>query len=601
MTTTFTDITLECKFSTGVWTDIGDDLISAINVKTGITGSGPLDRVASTGVMKFTLLNTDNKYTPMHNDCTSGFEKGTHCRLTVTYDGTERTKFYGRIDEIYIRGGFGIPYYTEVTVLDYMNILATHELQLPAIYTDSSMSQVVMYIIDNMNIQPLSTEVYTSQDTFATIFDTMKPKTIALQELAKAVNSELGYLYLRYKAYGGSTSIYSVYVSGAGNTTVNGTYYYIGDYNSKPEYREKEGNSIRWAGSAWIIETTNTIYYTSSDDVATPDLCTTWEVGPQGSAPVPAVVEAATVYDNEVLVSAGRYYRPQLTSQATFTDAQIANANIEYGEQYYNEVKTITYPRKVDSAATSVLFTLNRYVAIDPSATVTVTGRFIDPDQEAVSVTGTDMVTPVATTDYLFNTASDGSGSDITADLDVTATYGANGVEYELTNNNASMGYVTFLQARGKGIYTYNPVEYSSEYDTGIDADGRVTLTLSMPYQDNPLIGEDFASSLLDIYKSKKLLITTISYEPNKSEALIECFRDLYTGDRITLQLTDLNIESDYFINGMNFSVAPTGAVACEYTVVSEALMPAANFWILSDNVSYVDESELGVTTKLGF
>jgi hypothetical protein len=433
---------------------------------------------------------------------------------------------------------------------------------------------------------------------FATAFDTTKSTTKGLQELAKAAQSELGYVFMRHDAYGGTSEVLTLVVSGAGTTDANGTYYYLLMLDGKPFYHWGAWN-IQWNDGSreWRLQYGATVYYKSTDDVATPDLVTTW-TAIAGSLPVPTVVDATTVNDDEVFVAMGRYERPRRTSKATFTDELLEQVRVEYGGQYYNDIKTVTYPRKVDATATTVLFTLNRYVAIDAGATAKVTGRFIDPNQEAQQVSGIEMVDPVATTDYLFNTATDGSGSNITADLDVVAVYGTNGVEYTLTNNNASIGYVTFLQARGKGVYTYRPVEYRQEYDAGITADGRMTLTLAMPYQHNPLVGEDFASGLLDMHKDKKLLITGITYSPNKSATLMGYFRDLYVGDRITLCLSDLGIDSDYFIQGVDFKIAVAGgATTCTYTVVSESMMPAADFWEL-DSATL---SQLGETTKLGF
>jgi hypothetical protein len=260
-------------------------------------------------------------------------------------------------------------------------------------------------------------------------------------------------------------------------------------------------------------------------------------------------------------------------------------------------VKTIVYPREVDAAATSILFDLDRYIQIGAGATKTITGRYRDPNQEAVSVSGKDMVTPVATTDYLMNTASDGSGSDITADLDVTASYGANGVEYELTNNNASTGYITKLQARGKGVYVYRPVEYSAEYSTGISADGRRTLNIAMPYQDNPLAGESFAEVLLDIYATKRLVLTAVEYIPNKSADLMSAFMFLNVGDRIPIEISEKGISSEFVIQSINFTLSPGGFYWCRYGLIPESILPASDFWRLGE----AGYSELGETTKLGF
>jgi len=75
-------------------------------------------------------------------------------------------------------------------------------------------------------------------------------------------------------------------VSGAGTTTVNGTYVESGTVNGKPYYA-KESFTIKWAASQWQIKSF-LLWYFSNNDVATPDLCTTWNSF-EGFDPVPTV------------------------------------------------------------------------------------------------------------------------------------------------------------------------------------------------------------------------------------------------------------------------------------------------------------------------
>ena len=88
----------------------------------------------------------------------------------------------------------------------------------------------------------------------------------------------------------------NIIVSGAGSTEVNGTYAVIGEEGGKPVYANNANNDIAigW-GNAWliVIPSTFVIYYYSYDDVATPDLCTTWEVY-EGEPPVPTVTKEVT-------------------------------------------------------------------------------------------------------------------------------------------------------------------------------------------------------------------------------------------------------------------------------------------------------------------
>ena len=89
-------------------------------------------------------------------------------------------------------------------------------------------------------------------------------------------------------------------VSGAGSTVVNGTYDYQGLVYGKAWYYKADADMIfMWTpapGNYWSV---NNIYK-SYDDVATPDLCTTWELGLGGVLPLPTVTAGATATLTEV-------------------------------------------------------------------------------------------------------------------------------------------------------------------------------------------------------------------------------------------------------------------------------------------------------------
>jgi hypothetical protein len=80
-------------------------------------------------------------------------------------------------------------------------------------------------------------------------------------------------------------------VSDAGSSIVNGTYTFVGIVDGKNSY-SNENNFIVWEpgfGGFWFIKNIGTSYYFSSDNVATPDLVTTWELTGPGQNPLPIV------------------------------------------------------------------------------------------------------------------------------------------------------------------------------------------------------------------------------------------------------------------------------------------------------------------------
>ena len=89
----------------------------------------------------------------------------------------------------------------------------------------------------------------------------------------------------------------NIIVSGAGSSEVNGTYAVVDEAGGKPLYANNANSDIVivWDSGAWNIAdmSTQVMYYISEDDVATPDLCTTWEVA-DGEPPVPTVTKEVT-------------------------------------------------------------------------------------------------------------------------------------------------------------------------------------------------------------------------------------------------------------------------------------------------------------------
>lgn len=92
-----------------------------------------------------------------------------------------------------------------------------------------------------------------------------------------------------------------IIVSGAGTSAVNGTYVYYITENGKPRYLSGGGVWLGWTlDSKWSIDAVFFTYYTSVDDVATPDLVTTWSVSTDGIAPIPTVTALITPTLTEV-------------------------------------------------------------------------------------------------------------------------------------------------------------------------------------------------------------------------------------------------------------------------------------------------------------
>lgn len=548
-----------CEFRLGsAWVNLNSYRLqpAGISASMGLRSSRPIDRVASTGQLLIVLHNIDNIFTPGHVNCMDGFESGMRFRLTLTYEGRTRTRFYGIVppDGIEI-GTTKHMTVTRVKVLDYMEQFAVHQLNLPAYTTNKRLEEVIALILANMPIQPLSTSYATGKSTFASVFDTLKDKTRAMQEVSKATLSELGYVYLKQTV--DSDEVLTVENRGQRSGKA------LARVNVKKT--ETASKRITEAGDVRITEAGDTRVVQSTFDL----------------------VDA--IFNNN-----------------------FRSIVIKHAESYYNQIDTKAYPRRIDTSDVT-LFSLERPLEIGANQTVTMKGRFRDPNQEAQTVAALSTVTPVAGTDYIFNAAEDESGANLTANLSVTAVYGANGVDYTLRNTGAITGYVTQLLARGKGVYIYRPVEKTEEDAVLVSNDGARTLNLDMLYQDDTLQTADIGSALLEKYKQKYTTIQSVTFIANRDDNsikqvgigvedltyqdyLLNAFLDLNIGDKIKIIAPSVGIEQDCFIQSIDFTITSGDIVTYSYGL-QDSMYETYDVWILGDATYGV----LDTTTILGY
>lgn len=183
---------------------------------------------------------------------------------------------------------------------------------LPAV--GAGVRQIVSDVIVRNASQSLA--AITGGNGFNVGFNLPSANVCSLQVIAGLVNADLVYR-CSFGTYGAvgvegdrlgcavSPPLYPpMIVTGAGTEAANGTYAYADDVTYRPKYVQGV-NAIYWTGTEWVIYDDNMglNWYTSEDDVATPDLVTTWvNTEPStGDLPVPTVtVGANPTFDVDV-------------------------------------------------------------------------------------------------------------------------------------------------------------------------------------------------------------------------------------------------------------------------------------------------------------
>lgn len=262
-------------------------------------------------------------------------------------------------------------------------------------------------------------------------------------------------------------------------------------------------------------------------------------------------------------------------------------------------VQAVVHPRTVDAAATTVLFNLPTgvsQISLGAGESRTIVCLYTDPTLRASRVAATAQVTPVATTDYLFNSASDGSGSNLTGSLTVEVTLGSDSTTVVLTNTGTVTGYVIKLQLRGKGLYDYQPVIATQQSTSAQLTYGLRTMNYDMPYQSDPNVVNGAATYFLAQYVSPVSQCDNLVVDANASAALMTACLAREPGDCIAFQETvsGLTTATLFFIQNVSIEQGGRGNIRVAFGLVRASL---SQFWLLG----VVGASELDSTTTLGF
>ena len=145
-----------------------------------------------------------------------------------------------------------------------------------------------------------------------------------------------------------------------------------------------------------------------------------------------------------------------------------------------NTVKVQIQSPRIDTSV-QPLYTLRNEIVIPPNSTLNaITMRYTDPSGQTsrVSMLANSEKTQVADTDYKMSSVSGNSGNDMNANLTKTITYGGNAASVVLGNNHASQtGYLNKFILSAKGMYLYDPLEFTQTDTTSKNTHGDYTLT----------------------------------------------------------------------------------------------------------------------------
>lgn len=199
-----------------------------------------------------------------------------------------------------------------------------------------------------------------------------------------------------------------------------------------------------------------------------------------------------------------------------------------------------------------------------------------------------------AALNFKFSSSESGTG-DKDDDLAlIDSVIGGSAAEFELVNTSGALGYVTMLRARGDAVRSYNPLTQIAEDVDSQVGQGVRPITISLSYQDDPRIGDDFASNVLNKYKDPTGWIKEIRFHANRSSTLLAGAFNVHPGDRVRISESVTGINEDYFVNGKTLDIFNKEFIDCTLRVTPAGV---EDFW----RIGIVGSSEIGQTTIVGF
>lgn len=188
------------------WTELPDVQINTnIEIRRGISGTGPLDLLAGTGTMTFQLNNAANNsagleglYSLRHANALDGWKTGIGIRAFLLYGSVPRYVFVGTIKSIEPMPGKHKERKVSVTCVDWMDEAARTKVRGLATETDKRSDEVFSELLAIVDRQPASTAIQYGADEYPYVFDNaLSEKNTVYSEFQRLCQSEFSRAFVK--------------------------------------------------------------------------------------------------------------------------------------------------------------------------------------------------------------------------------------------------------------------------------------------------------------------------------------------------------------------------------------------------------------------
>lgn len=294
-----------------------------------------------------------------------------------------------------------------------------------------------------------------------------------------------------------------------------------------------------------------------------------------------------------------RLKTPHTASQATFSDAigaalpYVAPMQRDAWREIHNDFEASV--QLWDLQLLAVLWTDPEVTSVPALGSRDLWVEYPTPSSPEQADHVDAWTTPVATTDYVANSASDGTGSDLTASVTVAVSKFPRSMKITLTNAHASLiAYLTTLRARGTAAYRRDLLTVKAADPASQTAYGKRSYSLGGKFYPTSAVALAYCQYGLSRYKEPRPVLE-ITFRADWSAAHMTEALTRAVSDRITVVASgtgasgaQLGLSRDFFVEAIRHRLSQAGHWITY--VLSDAT--GDEYWALGS-------SPLGTGTKL--
>jgi hypothetical protein len=254
-----------------------------------------------------------------------------------------------------------------------------------------------------------------------------------------------------------------------------------------------------------------------------------------------------------------------------------------------NKIRVSGQPRKV-RASTGTIAWIDQVLTIPGSSHIGFILNYVDTDDSNSRAPAVDVVTPQATTDYLANTNSAGTGSNLTSVLSLQFTAYAESAVCSLFNGGGSEAFVTQFRIRGKSAQLQPALSKETQQSSSQSLYGRLDYTLDSDLLSLQTYIDGYTDYLTDLLKEPT---------PKTMFGLRNQFPDVLTrdlGDLVSLVESLTTVNSQWQVTAITHDISFGDGV--EHSTFYEVRQHPDRHYLILDHAT---RGTLDSTNTLGF